>query len=90
MRTSTSSLVSGGDHATPDDRSVASFTYRPCENSFVVMDSRTRPAGQAHQVALFPLTRDEIVGTPLATFLFGLLDAIWLQDLRITEIRGGV
>ena len=76
-----------GDEATPNDRSVASFAYRPSENSFMVIDSRTRPAGQSNQVALFPLTRDEIVGTPLASYLFGLLDAVWLQDPRITDIR---
>ena len=76
-----------GAEATPNDRSVASFAYRPSENSFMVVDSRTRPAGQCNQVALFPLTRDEIVGTPLASYLFGLLDAVWLQDPRITDIR---
>jgi len=76
-----------GDEATPNDRSIASFAYRPSENSFMVIDSRTRPAGQSNQVASFPLTRDEIVGTPLARYLFGILDAIWLQDPRITDIR---
>ena len=76
-----------GDQAGPNDRSVASFAYRPSENSFTVIDSRTRPAGQASDLASFPLTRDEIVGTALAPYLFGLLDAIWLQDGRITGIR---
>lgn len=76
-----------GDLATPKDRSVASFAYRRTENSFMVIDSGTRPAGQAKEVASFPLARDEIVGTPLASYLFSLLDAIWLQDARITDIR---
>ncbi|MEN1973478.1 hypothetical protein WCE34_14305 [Luteimonas sp. MJ204] len=77
-----------GDLATANDRSVASFAYRPSENSFMVIDSRTRPAGQSNDLASFPLTRDEIVGTPLAPYLFGLLDAIWLQDSRIAVICG--
>lgn len=76
-----------GDEAKPNDRSIASFAYRASENSFMVIDSRTRPAGQSNQVASFPLTREEIVGTPLAPYLFDLLDAIWLHDPRISEVR---
>ncbi|MGQ0799884.1 MAG: hypothetical protein ACT4NL_07200 [Pseudomarimonas sp.] len=76
-----------GDNATPSDRYVASFAYRHSTNSFMVIDSRARPAGQSKHIASFPLTRDEVVGTPLAPYLFGLLDAIWLQDPRIADIR---
>jgi hypothetical protein len=76
-----------GDRTTASDRSVASFAYRPSKNSFMVIDSCTRPAGQSNDLASFPLTRQEIVGTPLAPYLFGLLDAIWLQDSRIAGIR---
>lgn len=76
-----------GDQATPSDRSVASFVYRPCENSFMAIDSCTRPAGKANHLACFPLARNEIVDTPLAPYLHGLLDAIWHQDPRLTDIR---
>ena len=33
------------------------------------------------------LTRDEVIGTPLAADVFRILDAIWLQDNRIAALR---
>ena len=83
-------LVFGGwgEEATSADRSVASFAYRAAENAFMVIDAHSRPAGRAEHLAAFPLTREQVVGTPLAPYLFGLLDVIWLQDERIASIRG--
>ena len=37
-----------------------------------------------------PLTRREVVDTPLAKSIFETLDAIWLQDDRIRELHGDV
>ena len=79
---------SWGDLATAADRSVASFVYHASGNGFMAIDAHSRPAGKATHLALFPLARSEVVGTPLAPYLFGLLDAIWLQDGRIVGIRG--
>ena len=79
---------SWGDGSKAADRSVASFVYLASENGFMAIDAHSRPAGKAAHVASCPLARDEVVGTPLAPYLFGLLDAIWLQDGRIAGIRG--
>jgi len=81
-------LGAWGDNTSAADRSVASFAYRVEENAFMVIDAHSRPAGRATHIASFPLTRNEVVGSPLASYLFGLLDAIWLQDQRIAGIRG--
>jgi len=34
------------------------------------------------------LLRAEVVGTPLASEVFALVDAIWLTDSRIAEVKG--
>ena len=33
------------------------------------------------------LQREEIVGTPLSTKVFALIDALWLTEPRIAEVR---
>lgn len=33
------------------------------------------------------LRRDDVVGTPLASQVFQLVDAIWLTDPRIEEVK---
>jgi hypothetical protein len=33
-----------------------------------------------------PALADQVIGTPLSTRVFALLDAIWLQEVRIREL----
>jgi len=76
-----------GDNTTSRDRCAVSMEFHRTSDgpSFTVIDSVDRPAASSDLVGK-ALARDEVVGTPLATRAFELVDAIWLQDTRIAEI----
>ena len=77
-----------GDRASPSDRQAASVVYSRSGGGFIVIDASTRPFARGRELFCHALSRDDVVSSPIATQLFTLLDAIWLQDSRITEIRG--
>jgi hypothetical protein len=52
----------------------------------MVIDSGHRPANTS-QLCGRALKRADVIGTPLASEVFQLVDAIWLQDARIAEVR---
>ena len=66
-----------------------SLEFRITEDGpgFMVIDAGGRDIWKS-----FPhvkrFARDEVVGTPLATQAFSIVDAIWLQDGRIRELHG--
>ena len=76
-----------GENATPDDRYLISLEYRIFDSgpSFMVIDSGQRKAADPDFVSTF-LSRDEVIGTPKAQEAFDIIDAIWLQDERISEL----
>jgi hypothetical protein len=53
----------------------------------MVIDSATRSVAKNELVGR-ALPRAEVMGTPLAERVFSLVDAVWLGDGRIGEIRG--
>lgn len=81
-------LGAWGSGTEPTDRVLVSLVYRPDANggSFMVTDGDTRPANDP-KLCGRALRRVEVVGTPLAQEVFGLIDAIWLQDPRIEPIK---
>jgi len=73
-----------GDGTGPDDRILVSMLYSP--GGLMVIDGAGRPADDRGLCGR-ALTREEVVGTPLAASAFALFDAVWLQDERIAELH---
>ena len=78
-------IGSWGDGTGPEDRFAASLEYRePLDSpsAFMVADATKRQIAQSDLIQS-ALSRDEVIGTPLADQVFALVDAIWLKDDRI-------
>jgi hypothetical protein len=73
-----------GDDASAADRVMVSLLYRVQEDgtaAFMVIDAADRPASKS-ELAETALARTDVVGTPLATQTFAMVDAIFEQDGR--------
>ena len=81
-------LGAWGDGADPSRRVLVSLLYRHGEQggAFMVIDSEQRRANDPTLCGR-ALKRAEVIGTPLATEVFQLVDAVWTQDPRIADIR---
>ena len=77
-----------GEGTTRADRYAVSLEFRRTETgpAFMVIDADKRDIGKG-DLAHRGLTRQEVIGTPLAKQAFEIIDAIWLQDERLAEIR---
>ena len=74
-----------GDNTSPEQRAAVSLLCRTDRDggpAFMVIDAQDRPMLDSKLVGL-ALSRDEVVGTPLATQVFAILEAIWLNDSRL-------
>ena len=74
--------------APASSRVAVSLCYRITESGpgFMIIDASDRSVATSPLVGR-ALTRDEVIGTPLAADVFRILDAIWLQDNRIAALR---
>ena len=77
-----------GEGTSRDDRYAVSLEFRRTETgpAFMVIDADKRDIGKG-DLAHRGLARQEVVGTSVATQAFEIVDAIWLQDERLAEIR---
>jgi hypothetical protein len=77
-----------GAGADPRERVLISLEYDPGPDGggFMIIDSGTRPAN-SRELCGRALRREEVIGTPFAQEAFQLVDAIWLHDPRIDEVR---
>lgn len=77
-----------GDGTGPQDRVLVALSYhpRPGGGFFMVVGGKGRP-GDNRDLCDRALERDEVIGTPLAQEAFALIDALWLTEPRIAEIR---
>jgi hypothetical protein len=77
-----------GASATKQDRYAVALDYRIVEGSrqFMVLDAQGRLTSDG-ELADLALKRSEIIGTPLARQVFALIDAIYMGDPRLDEIR---
>ena len=77
-----------GEESSARDRQAISLVYRnsPEGSEFMVIDADNRPVAQS-DLASKALSREEVISTDLAAHTFAILDAIWLQDTRIDEVR---
>ena len=69
------------------ERFAVSLAYRVFDTgpSFMVMDSTDRPFGKSALTSK-ALTRDEVIGQPIAKQVFDFCDAIYLKDIRIAAL----
>jgi hypothetical protein len=76
-----------GEDTTRSERQAIAleFSRTPDGPAFMVVDASTRPVGQSDLVG-HALSREKVVGTPLAQVAFEIVDAVWLYDSRIKEI----
>ncbi|SFI99418.1 hypothetical protein [Planctomicrobium piriforme] len=76
-----------GDGVCSDLRKLVALRYRPDSDGgqFMVIDAAGRPADD-RSICGRALTRDEVIGTPLAEEIFSMIDAVWLGDPRIEEV----
>lgn len=73
-----------GDGTTADDRASVALICRELPDgrpSIMVIDAADRPVGNGN-LANTALTREDVIGTPLAEQVFALVDAIFEQDGR--------
>ena len=77
-----------GDGATPDKRVLVSLLFRPGPDggSFMVIDGDTR-LEKKRDLCGRALKRTEVIGTPMAQEAFALVDALWVGDPRLEEVR---
>jgi hypothetical protein len=77
-----------GDGTSASDRVLVSLVYkpRPGGGSFRVISGAGRRA-DSPGICGRALTREEVIGTPLAQEAFSLVDALWLTEPRIEAIR---
>jgi hypothetical protein len=71
-----------GEGTSSADRAAVSLLYREQEDgspSIMVVDAEEKPS-----LADKALKRGEIIGTPLAPQIFALIDAVFLQEKRLT------
>ncbi len=68
------------------DRQAVSLVFRR-GGGFMVIDATKRPFATA-EVAGQALTREQVIGTPLADQVFEIVDAIWESDARVPELVG--
>ena len=68
-------------------RVLVSLRFRPNEDggSLMVVDGNGRPADD-RSVCARALRREEVIGTPLASQVFELVDALWLSEPRMNEV----
>jgi hypothetical protein len=73
-----------GEDSEPADRFAVSLEFRQTDSGpwFTVIDASDREVSRGG-IAGRGLRRDEVIGTPLASQVFQICDAIWLQDIRM-------
>ena len=74
--------------ADPSERILIALVYEPGPDGggFTIIDGEARPAN-SRQLCGRALKREEVIGTPFAQEAFQLVDAIWLDDPRIEEVK---
>lgn len=76
-----------GEGTTRSDRDLVSLAYRRTDTGpgFMIIDSANRPAASSDLIGT-ALSRNDVVGTPLAKAAFEIADALLGQDGRIAEL----
>ncbi|WP_157209730.1 hypothetical protein [Marinimicrobium agarilyticum] len=75
-----------GECSNPNAKCGVSIQYR-LGSEFMIIDADSRPFATGQTLFANALPRAEVVGTELASQAFSVLDAVWLQDSRLEELR---
>jgi hypothetical protein len=79
-------IGSWGDNAR-NDRVLVSWVYSAAHDQFMIVDSDSRPAAGS-ELCSRTLTREDVRADPeLLALSKALLDAVWLGDDRIGEVK---
>lgn len=79
-------IGSWGENA-QNDRVLVSWVYSASHNQFMIVDSASRPAARS-DLCSQALTRDQVLSNPqLVEDAKAVLDAVWLGDKRIEEVK---
>ena len=72
----------------PEDRYAGALDYRIVEASpqFMVVDAHNRLTSGA-DLFRSALNRSDVIGTPLASQVFALVDAVYMGDSRLDELH---
>jgi hypothetical protein len=75
-----------GEDVEPLERTGVSLKFLP-KKGFMVIDAQGRPFVKDQKLFSRGLARTDVVCTPLAAWVFSLVDAVWLGEDRIDEMR---
>ncbi len=77
-----------GENANSKMRSAVSLEMRVLDSGpwFGVIDAATQPVAKNGNAGNL-LSRNDVIGTSIASETFAIVDAIWLQDSRIQELH---
>lgn len=76
-----------GDDASSADRKGVSLAYRASKGSFMVINAGERPIATSPLISA-ALPAAQVVNDSISTTAYAIVDVIWLNDVRIAEIRG--
>lgn len=76
-----------GEGTSARDRVLVALEYQHLESgpAFMVIDAGNRPSASSKLVGQ-ALTRDEVIGQPIAKQAFAIVDALMAQDARLAEL----
>lgn len=75
-----------GETSTRDERVVIAVRYRPTDGGSIAFSVFDAELGKFERIASRTLRGYQVVGTPLAQNVFGMLDTLWLDDDRIAKL----
>jgi hypothetical protein len=80
-------LIGAWGNDSVHNKKLASWRFNPVVPSFMAIDSADRPAAKSPLCA-HALTRDEVIHDPrLMELTTRLIDAVWLNDPRVKEVK---
>ncbi|RAQ04258.1 hypothetical protein DPR02_26770 [Burkholderia cepacia] len=77
-----------GESAGPADRVLVSLIYIPREGGgpVSIVNAAERRV-DISDLFEFALAREQVIGTPLAPLVFQMIDALWITDPRIADVK---
>jgi hypothetical protein len=77
-----------GEGTDPVSRKAVALDFRQLETgpAFRVINAKDRPVGTNSLVGE-ALSREQIIGKPIAQMIFGISDTVFLEDHRISTLR---
>lgn len=80
---------SWGERSSASDREAVALEFGKLETgpAFLVIDANSRKIAASPLVSR-ALDRSAVIGTPIAAVVFAICDLIFLEDPRISELRG--